>query len=33
LAADGAIEPRPLGLGPSRTIAAVAERIATLMPA
>jgi cholesterol oxidase len=31
--ADGAIVPRALGLNPSRTIAALAERIAALMPA
>jgi cholesterol oxidase len=30
--ADGAIVPRALGIGPSRTIAALAERIAALMP-
>jgi cholesterol oxidase len=29
--ADGAIVPRPLGVNPSRTIAALAERIATLI--
>jgi cholesterol oxidase len=31
--ADGAIVPRPLGLNPSKTIAALAERIAALIPA
>jgi cholesterol oxidase len=31
--ADGAIVPRPLGLNPSKTIAALAERIASLIPA
>jgi cholesterol oxidase len=31
--ADGAIVPRALGLAPARTIAALAERIAALMPA
>lgn len=31
--ADGAIVPRALGLGPAHTIAALAERIAALMPA
>jgi cholesterol oxidase len=30
--ADGAIVPRALGVGPARTIAALAERIAALMP-
>jgi cholesterol oxidase len=30
---DGAIVPRALGLNPSRTIAALAERCMTLMPA
>jgi len=31
--ADGAIVPRPLGVNPSRTIGALAERIASLIPA
>ena len=30
--ADGAIVPRPLGVNPSRTIGALAERIASLIP-
>jgi cholesterol oxidase len=30
--ADGAIVPEAVGLNPSRTIAALAERIAALMP-